>query len=155
GVGSRWSEATMSFESYLRAAPKVELHVHLEGTVQPETFLTLAKRNGISVPYTTVPELREWFTFRDFMHFIEVYGTISKCLKTADDFELIAWELAQALARQNCRYAEVDFTPFFHARRGTPETTFMDGLSRARARARHELGVDLAWIFGIGRGLQK
>jgi aminodeoxyfutalosine deaminase len=143
----------MSLDSYLRAAPKAELHVHLEGTVQPETFLELARRNGVSLPHDNVPALREWFRFRDFRHFIDVYGTISKCLNTADDFELIAWELAQDLARQNCRYAEVCFSSFFHARRGIAERTFLDGLGRARARARAELGVEIAWVFDIGRGM--
>lgn len=145
----------MSLDSYLRAAPKAELHVHLEGTVQPETFLELARRNGVPLPYESVPALREWFRFRDFMHFIEVYGTISKCLNTADDFELIAWELAQTLARQNCHYAEVCFSAFFHARRGIAERTFLDGLGRARARARAELGVEIAWVFDIGRGMRR
>src|SRR3954462_7578489 len=90
-------EGGMSLDSYLRAAPKTELHVHLEGTVQPETFLELARRNGVTLPYTDVPALREWFRFRDFGHFIEVYSAISRCLMTSDDFELIAWEYAQAL----------------------------------------------------------
>lgn len=144
----------MSLESYLRAAPKAELHVHLEGTVQPETFLELARRNGVTLPYATVAELREWFKFRDFGHFIQVYGAISTCLNTADDFELIACELAQTLARQSCRYAEVCFSSFFHARRGIPERTFLDGLGRARTRARAELGLDIAWVFDIGRNLR-
>jgi adenosine deaminase len=143
----------MSLESYLRAAPKTELHVHLEGTVQPETFLELARRNGVTLPYSTVPELREWFRFRDFGHFIQVYGAISRCLNTSEDFELIAWELAQTLARQHCRYAEVCFSAFFHARRGISERTFLDGLGRARARARAELGLEIAWVFDIGRGM--
>jgi adenosine deaminase len=143
----------MSLRSYLRAAPKAELHVHLEGTVQPETFLGLAHRNGVMLPCSTVPELREWLRFRDFGHFIQVYGAISRCLTTSDDFELIAWELAQALARQSCRYAEVCFSAFFHARRGIAERTFLDGLGRARARARTELGLEIAWVFDIGRGM--
>src|SRR3954469_20380705 len=151
----RWKrQGEMSLDSYLRAAPKAELHVHLEGTVQPETFLELARRNGVTLPYDTVPALREWFRFRDFSHFIEVYGAISTCLVRSDDFELIAWELAQTLARQNCRYAEVCFSAFFHARRGIADQTFLDGLRRARARAREELGVEIAWVFDIGRALR-
>ncbi len=126
----------MSLDSYLRAAPKAELHVHLEGTVQPETFLALARRNGVTLPYESVPALREWFRFRDFLHFIEVYGTISRCLNTADDFELIAWEYAQTLARQHCRYAEVCFSAFFHARRGIADRTFLDGLGSPSRKVR-------------------
>lgn len=147
-----FGRGVMSLDSYLRAAPKAELHVHLEGTVQPDTVLELARRNGVALPYSTVPELREWFTFRDFGHFIEVYGSISRCLVTADDYELIGWEYAQELARQNCRYAEVGFTPFFHSRMGVADATFLDGLGRARERAWTELGVEIAWNFDIGRG---
>lgn len=144
----------MSFESYLRAAPKAELHLHLEGSVQPEMVLALARRNGVSLPYRSVPELREWFQFRDFMHFIEVYSTISHCLISADDFESIAFEMAEALARQSCRYAEVHFSAAFHSRRGVADTTFLDGLGRARRRAREELDVEIGWVFDIGRGMR-
>jgi adenosine deaminase len=145
----------MSLESYLRVAPKAELHLHLEGTVQPETVLALAHRNGVELPYQSAGALREWFQFRDFDHFIDVYGAISRCLVTSDDFELIAFDLGHELARQNCRYAEVGFTPFFHARKGVPEATFLDGLRRGRERARDELGLEIAWVFDIGRGLRK
>ena len=141
----------MSLDSYLRSAPKAELHLHLEGAVRPETVLTLARRNGVALPYDTLDGLRAWFKFRDFAHFIEVYGAISRCLVTADDYELIAFELAEELARQNCRYAEVGFSPGFHARKGVPHATYLDGLSRARERARRELGVELAWVFDVGR----
>jgi adenosine deaminase len=144
----------MSLESYLRAAPKAELHVHLEGSIRPETVLELARRNAAELPAETVGELREWFRFRDFEHFIQVYGSISRCLTAADDFELIAFELAHELARQNCGYAEVGFSAFFHARRGVPESTFLPGLGRAGERARTELGVEIAWVFDIGRGLR-
>jgi adenosine deaminase len=141
----------MSLASYLRAAPKAELHLHLEGTVRPATLLALAGRHGVPLPCATLDELRSWFRFRDFGHFLEVYGAISRCLKDTDDFELIAFELAQELARQNVRYAEVGFSPGFFTRAGIPEATYLDGLSRARARARGELGVELAWIFDLGR----
>jgi aminodeoxyfutalosine deaminase len=144
----------MSLETYLRAAPKAELHLHLEGAIRPTTVLTLAQRNGVALPYTTLRELRDWFRFRDFDHFVEVYRAISNCLRTADDYELIAFELAEELAGQNARYAEVGFSPAFQARAGIAHTTYLDGLGRARARARRELGVELAWIFDLGRAWQ-
>ena len=87
----------------------------------------------------------------DFSHFIDVYRLICGSLVTADDFELIAYELATELARQNCRYAEVGFTPALHARRGLADATFLDGLDRARQRARRTLGVEIAWVFDIIR----
>ena len=108
----------MSLLNYLRAAPKVELHLHLEGAVRPTTLLQLAQRNAVPLPYTTVEELRTWFRFRDFAHFGEVYGAISRCLRTADDYELIAYELAEELAAQHVDYAEVHFTPAYHTPSG-------------------------------------
>lgn len=141
----------MSLVSYVRAAPKVELHLHLEGAVRPTTLLQLAERNKVSLPYTSVEGLRGWFRFRDFAHFGEVYGAISRCLRTADDYELIAYELAEELAAQHVDYAEVHFTPAYHTRMGVPPATYLDGLSRARTRARDKLGVELAWIFDMGR----
>jgi aminodeoxyfutalosine deaminase len=144
----------MSLASYLRAAPKAELHLHLEGAIHPATLLTLAQCNGVALPYATVDELRAWFRCRDFEHFLEVYRALTRCLRTADDFELIAYELAEELARQHVRYAEVTCLPAGPARRGVAPTAYLDGLGRARARARQELGVELAWIFGLGRAWQ-
>jgi aminodeoxyfutalosine deaminase len=144
----------MSIESSLRAAPKAELHLHLEGSVHPSTALALARQNGAVLPYDTLAGLREWFRFRDFAHFIEVYGAISRCLRTAEDYERIAYELAAELAGQNCRYAEVSFTPAFHARMGVAHATYLDGLTRARDRARRTLGIEIAWIFDISRAMR-
>ena len=124
----------MSIESYLRAAPKAELHVHLEGAIRPATLLTLAERNGVALPADNVEDLRRWFTYRDFPHFAEIYVTITRCLKTADDYELIAYEYGAELARQNARYAEVTFTPATHALRfGVTHNTDFGQLRRPAA----------------------
>lgn len=142
----------MSIESYLRASPKVELHVHLEGSIRPETFLLLAQRHGVALPADTVDGLRQWFRFRDFMHFIEVYSAIGHCLKTVEDIELIVYEFGVEMARQNIRYAEVTTTPVLYIHRGTTHATYLEGLTRGRARVRREFGVEIAWIFDIVRG---
>ena len=71
--------------NYLEAVPKVELHVHLEGAIRPETILEIAKRNRVDLPVKTVEEARDWFVFRDFYHFNKVYNAITKCLNTSDD----------------------------------------------------------------------
>ncbi|HKJ85715.1 MAG TPA: adenosine deaminase, partial [Spirochaetia bacterium] len=64
----------------IQAMPKVELHVHLEGSMPPETLLSLAAKNSIPLPFTTVEEAGAWFEFRDFPHFADVYATISRCI---------------------------------------------------------------------------
>jgi len=141
----------MSLDSYLRAAPKAELHVHLEGTVRPETLLELACRNDVALPFDSVEGLRDWFRFRGFTHFIEAYSLASRSVVSADDYELIAFEYAQELERQNCRYAEIGFTPSYHLRKGVPHDVYFGGLTRARERARRELGVEIAWNFDVSR----
>src|SRR5579884_3228211 len=94
-------EVVLSLNEYLCAAPKAELHVHLEGSIQPTTLLELAHRNRVDLPADTVDDLRNWFTFRDFPHFAEIYVAITRCLKTVDDYELIAYEFGAEMARQN------------------------------------------------------
>ena len=143
----------MSLDGYLRAAPKAELHLHLEGSIQPATVLQLARRNGRSLPADDVDGLRRWFRFRDFAHFIEVYVAISECLRLSEDFELIVVGLATDLARQNVRYAEVTFSPSTFARRDVPLEVYFPGLVRGRERARSEHGVEINWVFDIVRDL--
>lgn len=143
----------MSLESYLRAAPKAELHVHLEGSIQPATLLTLARRNSATLPANTVEGLRQWFTFRDFEHFIDIYLTITRCLQTAADYEDITYELGAEMARQNVRYAEVTFTPSTHDFLGVPFDVYFAGLTRGRERARTDFGVTINWVFDIVRNV--
>lgn len=141
----------MTIESYIRAAPKAELHVHLEGAIQPETLLLLARRNKVDLPADTVAGLRHWFAFRDFPHFIEVYIAMARAVQTAEDFELVVWEFARELARQNVHYVEATFTPTLHRRWGIPFETYFAGLSAGRRRASKELGVEVNWVFDIVR----
>jgi adenosine deaminase len=132
--------------------PKVELHVHLEGSVRPETLLKLADRHHVSLPADDVAGLRKWYTFRDFDHFIEIYMTISSCLRTAEDIELIAREFLIGQAEQNILYSEVTFTPFnqyINNRLGFHEQ--IDAVNRARAWAETELGVRMGIIMDIPR----
>jgi adenosine deaminase len=132
--------------------PKVELHVHLEGSVRPETLLKLADRHHVSLPADDVAGLRKWYTFRDFDHFIEIYMTISSCLRTAEDIELIARQFLIGQAEQNILYSEVTFTPFnqyINNRLGFHEQ--IDAVNRARAWAETELGVRMGIIMDIPR----
>ena len=80
----------MSFLSYVQAVPKAELHVHLEGAIQPETLLTLARRNGIALPADTIEGVRSWIAYRDFDHFIQLFRAACRCLRTADDLRACA-----------------------------------------------------------------
>jgi adenosine deaminase len=140
----------MSLQHYLKAAPKAELHLHFQGSIRPETLLELARRHSIDLPVDNVAQLRDWFRFRDFAHFVEVYATLRACLVEQADYELVTHELGAELATQHVRYAEVTFTPGPEVYRG-PRETFFDGLTRGRQRVLQDFGVDLRWIFDIPR----
>jgi len=142
-------------ERYLLAIPKAELHVHLEGSIQPATLLILAQRNGVDLPVHTIEDVQKWFIFRDFNHFIEIYLDITRCLRTIEDYELIAYEFGANMARQNIRYAEVTFSPSTHRYAlGIPHDTYFAGLTQGRERARAEFGVEIRWVFDIVRNVE-
>ncbi len=137
---------------FARRMPKVELHVHLEGAIRPSTLLQLARRNHISLPAQDEAGLGEFYRFRDFEHFVQVYMTIIGCLRTQDDYELIAYEFGCDRARQNIRYSEATFTIASDVRlTGLPWQTILHGLNNGRARAHAEFGVDWRWTFDISR----
>src|SRR5213596_1136755 len=147
-------EISTSIERYVAAVPKAELHVHLEGSIQPATLLTLAQRNSVELPVQTEAEMQRWFTFRDFNHFIEIFFAISSCLKSVEDYELIAYEFGANMARQNVRYAEVTFSPKTHQfSLGIPFDVFFSGLTKGRLRAQTEFGVEIRWVFDIVRDI--
>ena len=142
----------MNLVEYAHRIPKAELHVHLEGSILPQTLLKLADRNGITLPATDVTSLREFYRFRDFAHFIEVYLMITSCLKTPDDYALIAYEFGSECYRQNIRYTEVTFTIYTNMKiTGLIWQDILSGLNRGRAQAYLDFGVHWQWIFDIVR----
>lgn len=142
----------MSLYDYIAAAPKAELHVHLEGAIQPATLLMLAKRHRVDLPADNEAELRNWYRFRDFHHFIEVYVAITKCLRTVEDFELIVYEFGADMARQNIRYAEVTFSPSTHLWiNGVDRDVWFTGLSEGRRRVKASFGCEINWVFDLVR----
>lgn len=148
-------EETQAIQQYLRAVPKAELHVHLEGTIRPQTLLELARRNKVALPATNPQELQQWFTFRDLAHFVEIFFLVSRCLKTAEDYELIAYEFGEEMKRQNVRYAEVTFSACTHAfSLGIEHDVYFGGLNRGRERARRDFGVEMRWVFDIVRDIK-
>ena len=142
----------MSLASYIRAMPKVELHVHLEGSIRPETLLMLAERNQVELPARDLDSLRAWYQFRDFDHFLVIYKTLGKCLRTADDIELIARQFLKGQAEQNIRHSEVTYTAYsqYQANR-IPFEDQLDAINRARDWAAVELGVTMGLIVDISR----
>jgi aminodeoxyfutalosine deaminase len=140
---------TDALGAFVDALPKVELHVHLEGSIAPSTLLALARSQPGSRLPTTEDGLRELYRFRDFAHFIETYLLVCQHLRSADDFALITRELGASLAAQNVRYAEVTVTPMGHVRRGVAPEALFEGIERGRAEVEAAHGVRLAWSTDI------
>lgn len=144
----------MSLATYIAAMPKVELHVHLEGAIRPATLLALARRHQLQLPAQTVAGLQQWYTFTDFAHFVQIYRTLSACIRTPDDIELIAREFLVGQATQNIRYSEVTYTAYTHyIYRGLAFADQLAAINRARAWAASELGVQMALIIDIDRAM--
>jgi adenosine deaminase len=143
----------MSLTDFIRAMPKVELHVHLQGATQPETWLELAQRNNVDLPAKTPAEMREWFRFKDFRHFIDTYVHVVRALVTADDLELVAREFLKNQAAQNIVYSEVTYTPSVRTITGEmpPFEQQLAALNRARAWAEVEFGVSMGVVIDIPR----
>ena len=141
---------------FIRRMPKVELHVHLEGSIQPETLLLLAERNQVQLPSSSVEGLRSWYTFTNFSHFIQIYLKISSCICTPDDIEFIACEFLKGQAAQQIRYSEVTFTPYTHysLNQKIPFEEQFAALTRARDWAAKELGIGVGWVFDISRNVR-
>lgn len=132
---------------WLTTMPKVELHVHLEGTMSPATVWELAQRNGIELGARGEGEVASFFEFTDFGHFIDVFTLCSNCLRSASDLGLLVEAYGEELARQHVRYAEVHFNPEPHRRRrniAMPDALTAMNRAHELVRARH--GIELRWI---------
>ncbi|MEU7166505.1 adenosine deaminase [Streptomyces morookaense] len=138
-----------ALDPFIAGLPKAELHVHHVGSASPRIVAELAARHPDS-PVPTDPEaLADFFTFRDFAHFIEVYLSVVDLIRDAEDVRLLTYEVARDMARQNIRYAELTVTPYSSTRRGIPDAAFVEAIEDARKAAESELGVVLRWCFDI------
>lgn len=94
----------------IASMPKVELHVHIEGSIRPETVLRLARKNGVALPADDLEGLRDFYRFRDFPHFVEVYVAVTRCIRDAEDLRTVFAEFLEGQAAQNVVYTEATYT---------------------------------------------
>jgi adenosine deaminase len=139
----------------LRAMPKAELHIHIEGSLEPELIFALAQRNGVSLAYPSVQALREAYAFSDLQSFLDIYYAGASVLLHEQDFFDMAWAYFQRAAADHVVHAELFFDPQTHTDRGVPMATVIQGLSRACARARSELGISAQLILCFLRHLSE
>ncbi|GAA2103947.1 adenosine deaminase [Streptomyces albiaxialis] len=135
--------------AFIAGLPKAELHVHHVGSASPRIVAELAARHpGSKVPAD--PEaLADYFTFTDFAHFVQVYLSVVDLIRDAEDVRLLTYGVAEDMARQNIRYAELTVTPYSSTSRGIPDGAFLEAIEDARTTAERDLGVVLRWTFDI------
>ncbi|MDQ4132026.1 MAG: adenosine deaminase [Actinomycetota bacterium] len=129
--------------------PKAELHLHIEGTLEPELAFELAARNGIALPYGSTDALRAAYSFTDLQSFLYLYYALTAVLRTQDDFAELADAYLARAAGQGVRHAEIFFDPQAHQARGVPLETVVEGLGQAldRSEERHSISTQLIMCF--------
>ena len=133
---------------FIAGLPKVELHVHHVGSASPRTVAELAARHPGTVP-SDLDALRDFYTFRDFAHFIEVYLAVVDLLREPEDLRLLTYEVAADLAVQQVRYAELTLTPWTSVATGIPIEAYVEAVEDGRVAAERDHGIRLQWIYDI------
>ncbi|MET7641730.1 adenosine deaminase [Streptomyces sp. NPDC005438] len=136
-------------EVFIAGLPKAELHVHHVGSASPRIVADLAARHPSSKVPKDPEELRRYFTFTDFAHFIEVYLSVVDLIQDAEDVRHLTYEVARDMAAQNVRYAELTVTPYSSTSRGIPDQAFVEAIEDARKDAEKTFGLILRWTFDI------
>ncbi|MFE6896688.1 adenosine deaminase [Streptomyces sp. NPDC057717] len=133
----------------LASLPKAELHLHIEGTLEPELAFELAARNGVDLPFADTEALRKAYLFEDLQSFLDLYYGLMAVLRTEEDFEQLADAYLARAAEQGVRHAEIFFDPQAHTARGVPIGTVVEGLSAALSKSveRHGVSTQLIMCF--------
>ncbi|WP_406395421.1 adenosine deaminase [Streptomyces sp. NBC_00887] len=133
--------------------PKAELHLHIEGTLEPELAFALAARNGVDLPFADTEALRTAYLFEDLQSFLDLYYALMAVLRTEDDFAELADAYLARAAAQGVRHAEIFFDPQAHTDRGVPIGTVIEGLGRALERSEETHGISTQLIMCFLRDL--
>ncbi|MHA3023922.1 adenosine deaminase [Mycobacterium sp. BMJ-28] len=139
---------TSPHSAFIAGLPKAELHVHHVGSASPRIVSELATRHPGTVP-SDLDELKDFFKFRDFDHFTDVYEAVVALIRDPEDIRLLTYEVASELAAQNVRYVELTCTPYTSIEAGVPIEAYVEAIEAARVEAERELGVVMRWIFDI------
>ncbi|MFQ5551800.1 MAG: adenosine deaminase, partial [Gemmatimonadales bacterium] len=140
-------------ESFIRGLPKAELHLHIEGTLEPEMMFSLAARNGVSLPFDSVEEAMRAYEFTDLQSFLDIYYAGARVLLEERDFYDLTSAYLNRAHRDNVRHVEIFFDPQTHTRRGVPFEAAVTGIHRALVDGRSQLGVTSQLIMCFLRDL--
>ena len=139
----------------IRALPKAELHVHIEGTFEPELMFSIAQRNQIDIPYKSVEEVKQAYNFHNLQSFLDIYYAGANVLIHEQDFYDLAWAYFEKCAEDNVVHTEMFFDPQTHTDRGIAFEVVLNGLQRACADAKAKLGITSHLIMCFLRHLSE
>ncbi|HDM8230616.1 TPA: adenosine deaminase [Vibrio campbellii] len=127
--------------AYIQGLPKVELHLHIEGSLEPELLFELAQRNNIDIPYESPQELRKAYEFEDLQSFLDIYYQGANALRTEQDFYDLTWAYLERCKADNVIHTEIFFDPQTHTDRGIEFETVINGIHRAMQDGNEQLGI--------------
>jgi len=142
-------------EAWLKALPKAELHLHLEGALEPELMFALARRNGIELPWSDVDVLRQAYSFNNLQEFLDLYYQGANVLRTEQDFYDLTWAYLQKCQAQGVVHVEPFYDPQTHTERGIPFEAAINGISGAMRDGREQLGITGGLILSFLRHLSE
>src|SRR4051794_19398616 len=141
--------------AFIAGLPKAELHLHIEGSLEPELMFELGRRNGIALPFKTVEEVRAAYAFSNLQDFLDIYYQGAGVLMTERDFHDLAMAYFRRVAADGCRHVEMFFDPQTHTDRGLPFSVAIDGLLSGMPEAKASLGVTSKLILCFLRHLDE
>ena len=144
-----------SHAQFIHGLPKAELHLHIEGSLEPELMLELGRRNGIDLPFKSVEEVRAAYAFSNLQDFLDIYYQGAGVLITEADFKDLALAYFRRVAADGCRHVELFFDPQTHTDRGVAFATVIEGLTAGMAEAERTLGVTSSLILCFLRHLDE
>ncbi|HEX8955247.1 MAG TPA: adenosine deaminase [Burkholderiaceae bacterium] len=139
----------------VKAMPKAELHIHIEGSLEPELIFKLARRNGVKLAYPSVDSLKSAYAFTDLQSFLDIYYAGASVLLHEEDFYDMTWAYLKRAKADNVRHTEIFFDPQTHTARGVDIAVVFDGISRALEQGRRELGISSSLIMCFLRHLSE
>jgi adenosine deaminase len=145
----------MDLSAFIRGLPKAELHLHIEGSLEPEQMFEFARRNRVSLPFASVEAVREAYAFSNLQDFLDIYYQGADVLRTEDDFRDLALAYFRRAAADGARHVELFFDPQTHTDRGIPFAVAADGLLAGMAEAERSLGVTSKLILCFLRHLEE
>jgi len=145
--------AKFNLSDFISKLPKAELHLHLEGTLEPEMMLEKAKKNGVKLPYKSIEDVKNAYKFKDLQSFLDLYYLGVSSLVDEQDFYDLAYAYFKKAASQNVVRAEVFFDPQAHTRRGVDFSTVIKGIHKAALKAEEDFGISIGIIMSFLRDM--